>query len=112
MPVEISDDDDVVILLRQKNVDPLVCITVFEIEYNDRQLKQQYFPESSNQQHYPINFHIPSSKGSNYIREGYTPNLNDVTVDDEVQFVNDFSNEARDSEKSQDVQGDRNSNEE
>ncbi|KAL5736247.1 hypothetical protein ACOSQ2_031035 [Xanthoceras sorbifolium] len=31
MPIEISDDDDVIILLRQRNVDPLVCITVFEI---------------------------------------------------------------------------------
>ena len=111
MPVEISDDDDVVILLRQKNVDPLVCITVSEIEHSDRQLQQQCFPESSNQQHHPINLQFPSSKGSNYIREGYTPNLNDATVEEEFQVVDDFSNEARDNEKSEDVQGAGNSNE-
>ncbi|KAL5791015.1 hypothetical protein ACOSQ2_005903 [Xanthoceras sorbifolium] len=42
IPVEISDDD-VVLLLRQKNFDPLVCITVFEIEYSHPQSKQKFF---------------------------------------------------------------------
>ncbi|KAK2665808.1 hypothetical protein Ddye_004382 [Dipteronia dyeriana] len=51
MPIEIVDDEDVVLLLRRENVDPLVCISVEEINHEcpERNHKQ---PESSYNPHH------------------------------------------------------------
>ncbi|KAK2639265.1 hypothetical protein Ddye_027060 [Dipteronia dyeriana] len=46
LPIEIDDDDDVALLLCRENVDPLVCITVKQIDDDRTELKQNFRPQS------------------------------------------------------------------
>ncbi|TXG64287.1 hypothetical protein EZV62_011281 [Acer yangbiense] len=51
MPIEIIDDEDVALLFRRENVDPLVCITVEEIGHESPKRKNKP-PESSHNPHH------------------------------------------------------------
>ncbi|KAK0599640.1 hypothetical protein LWI29_007202 [Acer saccharum] len=50
MPIEIVDDEDVALLLRRENVDPLVCISVEEIGHESPEMKPKP-PQSSHNLH-------------------------------------------------------------
>jgi hypothetical protein len=50
MPIEIIDDKDVALLLRQENFDPLVCVSVEEIDHESPEKKHKA-PESSHNPH-------------------------------------------------------------
>ncbi|KAK3205632.1 hypothetical protein Dsin_019678 [Dipteronia sinensis] len=51
MPIEIVDDEDVALLLRRENVDPLVCISVEEIGHESPEMKHKP-PEFSHNLHH------------------------------------------------------------
>ncbi|KAK2637620.1 hypothetical protein Ddye_025415 [Dipteronia dyeriana] len=47
LPIEIiDDDDDVALFLRREHVDPLVCISVEQINDDHPEVKQNFHPES------------------------------------------------------------------
>ncbi|KAK2649994.1 hypothetical protein Ddye_017483 [Dipteronia dyeriana] len=56
MPIEIIDDKDVALLLRRENVNPLVCISVEEIDHETPEMKHQQ-PESSHNLHHVTPHH-------------------------------------------------------
>ncbi|KAK1568905.1 hypothetical protein Q3G72_030278 [Acer saccharum] len=56
MPIEIVDDDDVALLLRRENVDPLVCISVEEIGHESLEMKHKP-PESYHNLHHTTPHH-------------------------------------------------------
>ncbi|KAK2642006.1 hypothetical protein Ddye_023769 [Dipteronia dyeriana] len=56
MPIEIVDDEDVSLLLRRENVDPLVCISVEEIGHETPEMKHKQ-PESSHNLHHVTPHH-------------------------------------------------------
>ncbi|KAK2664916.1 hypothetical protein Ddye_003490 [Dipteronia dyeriana] len=56
MPIEIIDDEDVALLLRRENVDPLFCISVEEIGHETPKMKHQQ-PESSHNLHHVTPHH-------------------------------------------------------
>ncbi|TXG50204.1 hypothetical protein EZV62_022728 [Acer yangbiense] len=58
LPIEIIDDDDVALLLRRENVDPLVCISVEEIVDDRLDLKQSVRPESPHRPHHATQYDI------------------------------------------------------
>ncbi|KAK3222221.1 hypothetical protein Dsin_009246 [Dipteronia sinensis] len=79
LPIEIIDDDDVALLLCRENVDPLVCISVEEIEADHPELKQNFRPESPHRSHHATqyDFHhttnVPNTNAHlDDIREGFT----------------------------------------
>ncbi|KAK2640237.1 hypothetical protein Ddye_028032 [Dipteronia dyeriana] len=51
LPIEIIDDDDVALLLCRKHVDPLVCISVEQINDDHPEVKQNFHPESPHRPH-------------------------------------------------------------
>ncbi|KAK2648592.1 hypothetical protein Ddye_016081, partial [Dipteronia dyeriana] len=51
LPIEIIDDDDVALLLRRENIDPLVCISVEQINDHHPEVKQNFHPESPHRPH-------------------------------------------------------------
>ncbi|KAK3212353.1 hypothetical protein Dsin_017059 [Dipteronia sinensis] len=56
MPIEIIDDEDVALLLRRENVDPLVCISVEEIGHESLEMKHKP-PEFSHNLHHATPLH-------------------------------------------------------
>ncbi|KAK3219469.1 hypothetical protein Dsin_013439 [Dipteronia sinensis] len=88
MPIEIVDDEDVALLLRRENVDPLVCISVEEIGHESPEMKHKP-PEFSHNLHYATLRHeshhtmdefqrsdVPKVACLDDIREGFTPIAN------------------------------------
>ncbi|KAK2655520.1 hypothetical protein Ddye_008572 [Dipteronia dyeriana] len=51
LPIEIIDDDDVALLLCREHVDPLVCISVEQINDDHPEVKQNLYPESPHHPH-------------------------------------------------------------
>ena len=51
LPIEIIDDDDVALLLCREDVDPLVYISVEEIDDDHPELKHNICPESPHRPH-------------------------------------------------------------
>ncbi|TXG72867.1 hypothetical protein EZV62_001446 [Acer yangbiense] len=83
LPIEIIDDDDVALLLRRENVDPLVCISVEKIVDDHPELKQSVHPESPHRPHHETQYDIhhttdvPNTNAHlDDIREGFTKNGN------------------------------------
>ncbi|TXG54834.1 hypothetical protein EZV62_020090 [Acer yangbiense] len=81
LPIEIIDDDDVALLLRRENVDPLVCISVEEIVDDRLDLKQSVRPESPHRPHHATQYDIhhttdvPNTNAHlDDIQEGFTKN--------------------------------------
>ncbi|KAK1553374.1 hypothetical protein Q3G72_033881 [Acer saccharum] len=77
MPIEIVDDEDVALLLRQENVDPLVCISVVEI--NNECLERNHKPlKSCHNPHHATPESDVHNMGANLdnILEGFTPTAN------------------------------------
>ncbi|KAK2661678.1 hypothetical protein Ddye_000252 [Dipteronia dyeriana] len=102
MTIEIVDDEDVVLLLRRENVDPLVCISIEEINHVCPETNHK-LPESSHNPHrttpeyefhhtHQSNIQVSNmdafqrsdvpNMGANLddIREGFTPTPNIDTV--------------------------------
>ncbi|KAK3229278.1 hypothetical protein Dsin_001159 [Dipteronia sinensis] len=97
MPIEIVDVEDVALLLRRENVDPLLCISVEEIGHESPKMKHKP-PESSHNLHHATphyeshhthknNIHVsimdefqrsdvPKAACLDDIREGFTPIAN------------------------------------
>ncbi|KAK1566579.1 hypothetical protein Q3G72_001611 [Acer saccharum] len=78
LPIEIIDDDDVALLLRQENVDPLVCISVEEIVDDHSELKQSIdHPHHATQYDIHHTMNVPNTNAHlDDIREGFTKNAN------------------------------------
>ncbi|KAK1553924.1 hypothetical protein Q3G72_005362 [Acer saccharum] len=81
MPIEIVDDEDVALLLRRENVDPLVCISVEEIGHESPEMKPKP-PQSSHNLHVNTMHELQRSDVHNMaahlddIGEGLTPVAN------------------------------------
>ncbi|TXG67582.1 hypothetical protein EZV62_008857 [Acer yangbiense] len=81
MPIEIVDDEDVALLLRRENVDPLVCISVKEICHESLEMKPKP-PQSSHNLHVNTMHELQRSDVRNMaahlddIGEGLTPVAN------------------------------------
>ncbi|KAK1563039.1 hypothetical protein Q3G72_021270 [Acer saccharum] len=81
MPIEIVDDEDVALLLRRENVDPLVCISVEEIGHESPEMKPKP-PQSSHNLHVNTMHELQRSNVHNMaahlddIGEGLTPVAN------------------------------------
>ncbi|TXG54078.1 hypothetical protein EZV62_019334 [Acer yangbiense] len=81
MPIEIVDDEDVALLLRRENVDPLVCISVEEIGHESPEMKPKP-PQSSHNLHVNTMHELQRSDVRNMaanlddIGEGLTPVAN------------------------------------
>ncbi|KAK0578641.1 hypothetical protein LWI29_013658 [Acer saccharum] len=81
MPIEIVDDEDVALLLRRENVDPLVCISVEETGHESPEMKLKP-PQSSHNLHVNTMHELQRSDVRNMaahlddIGEGLTPVAN------------------------------------
>ncbi|KAK2649051.1 hypothetical protein Ddye_016540 [Dipteronia dyeriana] len=94
LPVEIIDDDDVALLLRREHVDPLVCISVEQINDDHPEVKQNFHPESLHRPHDATEYdfqHTADMPNTNAhlddIREGFTETANNVPICSDDQFT-------------------------
>ncbi|TXG50823.1 hypothetical protein EZV62_023347 [Acer yangbiense] len=99
MPIEIVDDEDVALLLRRENVDPLVCISVEEIGHESPEMKPKP-PQSSHNLHVNTMHELQRSDVRNMaahlddIEEGLTPVANiDTSPHSHLNFRDTMGNQ-------------------
>ncbi|KAK1560756.1 hypothetical protein Q3G72_030599 [Acer saccharum] len=99
MPIEIVDDEDVALLLRRENVDPLVCISVEKIGHESPEMKPKP-PQSSHNLHVNTMHELQRSDVRNMaahlddIGEGLTPVANiDTSPHSHLNFRDTTSNQ-------------------
>ncbi|KAK2639285.1 hypothetical protein Ddye_027080 [Dipteronia dyeriana] len=83
LPIEIIDDDDIALLLRREHVDPLVCISVEQINDYHPEVNQNFHPKAPHRPHHATESdfqHTVDMPNTNAhlddIREGFTENAN------------------------------------
>ncbi|KAK2659792.1 hypothetical protein Ddye_006325 [Dipteronia dyeriana] len=81
--IEIIDEDDVALLLRREHVDPLVYISVEQINDDHPEVKQNFHPESPHRPYHATEYDfqhttdMPNTNGHlDDIREGFTETAN------------------------------------
>ncbi|KAK3199043.1 hypothetical protein Dsin_022458 [Dipteronia sinensis] len=85
LPIEIIDDDDVALLLCRENFDPLVCISIVQIDDDRPELKQNFCPKSPHPSHHATQYNfqhtvdVPNPNTHlDDIRDGFIETANNV----------------------------------